>query len=117
MAWSGETSETKSNITTSEVFTANIPLNPGELAVVAVDFDPVASPTDDLICNVYGSIDGTNFDDTPVRSIVIDKDKDPNQISFIVRNRKNFRIGVLMSGSTDTLSDATITWITNGLNL
>lgn len=65
-----------------------------------VNFD--AGPTDDVIIKVYGSLDGTNFDDTSLHQIVIDKGTDPNQISFIVRDTKYFRLGFQQTGATDS---------------
>ncbi len=117
MAWDTEQSETKSNLTTTEVFGTGRALAPGETAHVEIDCDFVATPTDDIIVNVYGSIDGTNFDETPFMSFTIDRAIDLNQVSFIVRGVKNFRIGLLMTGSTDTTSDATINVIRDGVNL
>lgn len=117
MAWGTESNETKSNLTTTEVFTSNIALNPGETAHVEIDADFIPSPTDNIICNVYGSIDGTNYDDTPIMSFLIDKDTDPNQVSFTVRHVKSFRVGLLMDGATDTTSDATVNWILDGVSI
>lgn len=116
MAWQTESNETLSNLTTSEQFGSNRALNPGETAHVEVDVDFVASPTDDVIINVYGSIDGTNYDDTPFMSFTVDRATDPNQMSFIIRDVKSFRIGALMTGSTDTTTDVTINVITNGIS-
>lgn len=117
MAWGSEDNITKSNLTTSEVFGNNHTLNPGETAHVEIDADFVASAVDSIIVNVYGSIDGTNFDDTPFLSFLIDKDTDPNQVSFILRGIKGFRIGLLMDGGTDTTSDATINVLKDGVSL
>lgn len=117
MAWSSETTENKTNLTQTEQVSANIALNPGETAHVEVDANFIASPTDDILVRVYGSIDGTNYDDSPVFGMRIDKDVDPNQISFIVRGYKSFRIALLMNGGTDTTSDADINWILDGVSL
>lgn len=117
MAWGTEDNETKSNLTTTEVFGGNQALNPGEIAHVEVDADFIVSPTDNIIVRVYGSIDGTNYDDTPMMEFTIDKDTDPNQVSFIIHGVKSFRVGLLMDGSTDTTSDATINVIMDGVNL
>lgn len=117
MAWGTEDNITKSNLTTTEVFGNNHTLNPGETAHCEIDADFIVSPTDNIIVNVYGSIDGTNFDNTPFDSFLIDKDVDPNQVSFIVRGVIGFRIGLKMDGGTDTTSDATINVIKDGVNL
>ncbi len=117
MAWGTEDSITKSNLTETEVFGNNHTLNPGESAHVEIDADFIGSPTDNIIVRVFGSIDGTNFDDTPIMAFKIDKDVDPNQVSFIVSGVKGFRIGLFMDGGTDTTSDATINVIKDGVNI
>lgn len=117
MAWGTEDNITKSNLDTTEVFGNTHTLNPGETAHVEIDADFIASPSDNIIVNVYGSIDGTNFDDSPFDSFLIDKDTDPNQVSFLVRGIKGFRVGLLMDGGTDSTSDATINVIKDGVSL
>lgn len=72
----------------------------GAHVMVEVDFD--ASPTDDVDVRVYGSLDGTNWDDTPMLTFRIDKGTDPNQVSFIVRDLAQFRISFKQTGSTDS---------------
>lgn len=75
-----------------------------EGAHVIVDADFPATPTDDLIVEVNGSLDGTNYDDTPMFSFTIDKGTDPNQVSFIVKDVMHFRLHCKRSGSTDTIT-------------
>jgi hypothetical protein len=75
-----------------------------EGAHVTVDADFPGSPTDDLIVEVQGSLDGTNYDDTPMQKFTIDNGTDPNQASFVVRDVLHFRLYCYRSGSTDTIT-------------
>ena len=75
-----------------------------EGAHVIVDADFPASPTDDLIVQIHGSLDGSNYDDTPLSSFQIDKGTDPNQVSFIVKEVAHFKLYCKRSGSTDTIT-------------
>lgn len=117
MAWGTEVNETKDNLTATEVFSANIPMNPGETVHVEIDVDFIVSPTDNVIISVYGSIDNANHDNSPLMSMRIDKDVDPNQLSFIIRGLKSFKIGLKMDGGTDTTTDAVINWTLDGVSL
>jgi len=72
----------------------------GAHLIVEIDYD--ASPTDEVKIKLYGSLDGTNFDDTPVWEMQGDKGVDPQQLSFIIRDFAYFRVGVQQTGSTDT---------------
>ena len=96
---------TDTAVGSTEVFTSGIDLetNGYEGVHVVVEADFVATPTDNLEVKVYGSLDGTNYDDTPIYSFVIDNGTDPNQVSFIVRDLAHFRIGLKSSGTTDTI--------------
>ena len=117
MAWQTETNETKSNLTSTEVFGSNVALNPGESAHVEIDADFIVSPTDNILVAVYGSIDGTNYDDIPFMGFYIAREVDPGQVSFIVTGVKSFRVGLKMDGATDTTSDATINITTDGISI
>ncbi len=75
-----------------------------EGAHVTVDADFPASPTDDLEIQVQASIDGSNWDDTPLQAVVLENDNDPNQISFTIRDVAQFRLYCKRSGSTDTIT-------------
>lgn len=107
MAWSGETSSTQlTSITTEQIFSEKPQLNPRELAHVEIDINFPGTPVDDAIVAVYGSLDGTNYDDTPFLEFVIDNGADPNQVSFQVIGVFQFQVGVRRSGTTDTITTA-----------
>lgn len=75
-----------------------------EGAQVQVEGDFPGGPSDDLILEILASLDGTNYDDTPIQSITISKDTDPNQITFLIRDLTHFKINAKRSGSTDTIT-------------
>jgi hypothetical protein len=75
-----------------------------EGAHVIVDADFPVSPTDNLIVEVRGSLDGTNYDDTPLFSFKVDKGTDPNQVSFVVKDLAHFKLFCKRDGSTDTIT-------------
>jgi hypothetical protein len=75
-----------------------------EGAHVIVDADFPASPTDNLVVEVRASLDGSNYDDTPMYKFEIDKGTDPNQVSFVVKDVTHFKLYVYRSGSTDTIT-------------
>ena len=75
-----------------------------EGAHITVDADFPAGPADNLVVEVRASLDGTNYDDVPLYSFEIDKDTDPNQVSFVIRDVAHFKLYVYRSGSTDTIT-------------
>lgn len=89
---------------TTESFSSNVDLQTsgyeGAHVIVEVNFD--ATPTDDVDVSIYGSLDGSNYDDTPLSTFRIDSGTDPNQVSIIIRDVAHFRIGVVQTGSTDS---------------
>jgi len=89
---------------TTESFSSDVDLETngydGSHVIVEVNFD--STPTDDVEVAIYGSLDGSNYDDTPIFSQQIDKDTDPNQISLVIKDLLHFRIGVKQTGSTDS---------------
>ena len=89
---------------TTESFSSDVDLetNGYEGAHVIVEINYDASPTDEVKIKLYGSLDGSNYDDTPIYQIQGDKSIDPQQLSFIVRDVAHFRIGVQQTGSTDS---------------
>jgi len=89
---------------TTESFSSDVDLESngyeGAHLIVEIDYD--ASPTDEVEISLYGSLDGSNYDDTPLWTIQGDSGTDPQQLSFIVRDLAHFRIGVKQTGSTDS---------------
>lgn len=89
---------------TTEEFSADVDLETngyeGSHVRVEVDFD--VSPTDNVICNIYASLDGTDYDDTPIFSIELDQGTDPNQITIVVKDVAHFRVGLVQTGATDS---------------
>lgn len=72
----------------------------GAHVIVEVNFD--ASPTDDVKVKVYGSLDGSDYDDIPIFEFTIDNGTDPCQISFVVCDLAHFRLGFQQTGSTNS---------------
>lgn len=72
----------------------------GAHVIVEVNFD--GTPTDDVKVSVWGSLDGTNYDDVAMCQFTIDNATDPAQVSFIVRDVAHFRVGFQQTGSTDS---------------
>jgi len=73
-------------------------------AHVTVDADFPGSPTDNLVVEVQGSLDGTNYDDTPMYKQTIDNGTDPNQITLVIKDVAHFRLYCYRDGSTDTIT-------------
>lgn len=118
MAWSAETDATQlTGVDDSGSYFDETPtLSPGESAHVRVDCNPPASPTDELIVEVFGSLDGTDWDDEPIDVYRVPNDQDPNQVSFIVDRVYQFRVRVRSSGTTDTFT-ADMSYRTDGVSL
>lgn len=100
-----QTTSVNSTSVTTGSSTGNIDISAYEGAHVIVDADFPTTPTDDLLVEFYGSLDGgSNDDDTPYAVARISKDTDPNQMSFIVKDLYSFKIIVKRDGSTDTIT-------------
>lgn len=79
---------------------------------ITVDIDYDATPTDSVTINVYGSVDGTNWDDTPMDYVAGDNGTDPEQLTFMIWNPPKYvRIGFVQSGSTDSHEISTVHYI------
>jgi hypothetical protein len=89
---------------TTESYSSDIDMetNGYEGAHITVEIDYDSSPTDDVKIKLYGSLDGSGYDDTPIWEMQGDKSVDPQQLSFIVKDLAHFRIGVRQTGSTDS---------------
>lgn len=93
------------SVTTGSASTAvDLETNGYEGAHITIDADFPASPTDNLIVEVQASLDGTNWDDTPIFSQEIDNGTDPNQISIVIKDVLHFRLYCYRNGSTDTIT-------------
>lgn len=107
MGWGSKTQiMTDVSVAGTEQYSTAFTLNPGELVHVEVEGDFVASPTDNLIVKVYGTLDDSteNWDDTPFLQFQIDKGIDPNKVAFIVRSFYKCRLGCIRDGATDTIT-------------
>ena len=89
---------------TTESYSSDVDMetNGYEGAQVTVEINYDASATNEVKIKLYGSLDGSNYDDTPIWEMQGDKSVDPQQLSFIVRDLAHFRIGVQQTGATDS---------------
>jgi len=89
---------------TTEEYSADVDLetNGYEGAHVIVEINYDASPTDEVNIKLYGSLDGTDYDDTPIWEIQGDKSVDPQQLSFIIKDLAHFRLGFQQTGATNS---------------
>ncbi len=89
---------------TTEEYSSDVDLetNGYEGAHVIVEIDYDSSPTDEVKIKLYGSLDGSNYDDTPIWEMQADKSVDPQQLSFVVKDLAHFRLGFQQTGSTDS---------------
>lgn len=125
MAWGTKTSATQitSIVGTEQFFSFGgsqlITLNPGESAHVQVSATWPGSPVDDLIVSVYATEDTSSptYDLTPYQQFRLSRSPSPNVASFVVSDVRAFRIGVVRSGSTTTITSADCSYIKNGLSL
>lgn len=102
--------ETLSGVT--ESFTGAIDAGAYWGLQITVDIDYDATPTDDVTINIYGSVDGVNWDDTPMDFIAGDKGTDPEQLTFMIWNPPAYlRVGFVQSGSTDSHDIASVFYI------
>lgn len=77
---------------------------------VAVDVTFHASGAQNVVVSVYGSLDGTNYDDVPVFSQEVAVSAGASrQISFIVTDLAHFRVGARHAASDSNRATVTIT--------
>jgi len=119
MAWDSKTQIiTAQSVAGTEVYSSAVSLNPGELADVQVKADFPGTPTDNLKVTVYMSLDDTSetWDNQSTATLVLMNTQDPAYRSFPVSGCRKFRIGVVRTGTTDTITvDA---WVRkDGVNL
>jgi len=105
-SWGSETTIMDAVSVTTGSWSSDVDLetNGYEGAHVTVDANFAASPTDNLVVEVRASIDATNYDDTALFSFRVDKDTDPNQVTFIVKDVAHFKLYCKRDGSTDTIT-------------
>jgi hypothetical protein len=112
MSWASKTQiATSLSVAGTEQFSSSFTLSPGESAQVQVKGDFPASPTDDLLIKVYGTLDDSSeeWDKAPLMQFRLSKGTDPNVISFLIQGFYKARLGFIRSGSTDTIT--TDAWI------
>lgn len=93
---------TLSGTTESYSLDVDLETNGYEGAHVTVEINYDGSPTDEVKIKLYGSLDGSNYDDTPIWEMQGDNSVDPQQLSFVIKDLAHFRIGVQQAGSTDS---------------
>lgn len=107
MAWGAKTQIiTAASVAGTETFSDYVSLNPGEVAHVQVSADFPAGLNDDLEVRVYGTLDDateTSDNQTNVIGLILNVN-DPGIWSTIVSGFYKFRVGVVRSGSTDTIT-------------
>lgn len=99
---------TDADIGSTEVFTSAVDLATSgyQGAILVVKGTFVATPTDDLDINVYGSLDGTyNGNENPLLAYSLEKVDGGENITqpIPIFTVPNFRIGLKSSGTTDTI--------------
>ena len=73
----------------------------GEMGVVVQLTYRGNNVTDDLICDLFGSLDGTTYDTDPFLHYVFKNDATIRRVSFIVENWSHFRIGLKSGTATE----------------
>jgi len=97
---------------TTESFTGSIDARTYWSLQITADINYDATPTDEITIYVYGSKDGTNWDDTPMDYVTGDSGTDPEQLTFMIFNPPAYvRIGFVQSGSTDSHDISTVHYI------
>lgn len=92
-------------------YTSNIDLETDGYvgAVITLEYDS-SGTTDNIVAAIFNSLDGSAYDDVPVWSQEFDAtDGTDTQVSFIVYDLSNFRIGLKTTGTTNTF-DYRIKW-------
>ena len=79
---------------------------------ITVDITYDATPTDNIALYVYGSKDGTNFDDTPMDLVAGDKSKSTEQLTIMIFNPPAYlQVGFVQDGSTDSHDISTVHYV------
>jgi len=97
---------------TAESFSSDVDLETNGYigSHVAVDVTFHASGAQNVVVSVYGSLDGTNYDDVPVFSQGIAVSAGASrQISLVIPDLAHFRVGVKHAASDTNHATVTIT--------
>lgn len=107
MAWGSKTQiATSLSVTSTELFSDAVSLDPGESSHVQVIADSNGT-TDSLIVSVYTTLDDSSetWDEFPLTSFLIDLTSgNATEVSLPVRGVYKYRLGFKRSGSTDTIA-------------
>lgn len=110
MAWSNITSATQLTTISDTIqwFDEVIQVDPDEVGEVHVEFDPPATPTDDLSVHVRRALEASseNWDDFDLFGFVIENSVDPAKRSFTLPPGYKYRVGVQSTGTTDDHTSA-----------
>ena len=90
---------------TTEQYSSNCDMetNGYEGTQLHLKYKTSSGTTDDIEVKVYASEDGTNFDDIPTWSQTFPNNGvTETEVSFVIKDLLNFRVGLARSGSTDT---------------
>lgn len=69
---------------------------------LTLEYD-ASGTTDDIIFSIFGSLDGSNYDDIELTGTTCDNDSGADtQVTFIIKDLAQLRIGLKTSGTTDT---------------
>jgi len=117
--WNDDTWTTGSPTTAAETLSTTTESKTGAIDCktywslqITVDINYDDTPTDDISIKVYGSTDGTNWDETAMDFIAGDKSEDPEQLTFMLFNPPAYvQIGFVQSGSTDSHDISTVKYI------
>jgi len=98
--------------TTTESKTGSIDCRTYWSLQLTIDINYDATPTANIAIYIYGSKDGTNFDDTPMDLIAGDKSKDPEQLTLMIFNPPAYlQVGFVQDDSTDSHDISTVHYI------
>ena len=125
MAWAGELQSTSLTLTSSfqtvqrSAADWKVSLNPGETAAILVEFNPQASPVDELEFVIEASTDGgTTFEsDESAIGYTVPVTPDPHNFFVLYAGPPLFRIRAKQTASTDTTNAVIFSVNRNGVNV
>jgi len=108
MSWAAKTKIANAlSVEGTELYSDAVTLKSDETAHVQITGDFPTVATDNLLIRVYTTLDASSetFDTTSViTELTLSKDTDPGAISFSINGVYKFRLGLIRSGSTDTIT-------------